>query len=142
MAIAMKGPIKFYRKGPHSYQLAEDWFIETGLVGHAARIDDHIRLGQNGRLHILEGYVWDGPSGPTIDTPASMRGALAHDALYQLAREGHLGLEMRPFVDRLAYRVWRQDGMNWFRARLWLRALKLFAGSHFVFDPEEVITAP
>ena len=28
------------------------------------------------------GYAWDGPSGPTIDTPDAMPASLVHDGLY------------------------------------------------------------
>lgn len=72
-------------------------------------------------LHIAEGYTWDGPSGPTIDTPSFMRGSLVHDALYDLIKAGHLPKSARRHADRVLYLICREDGMSWFRAQyVWL----------------------
>lgn len=68
-------------------------------------------------LHIERGYAWDGPSGPTIRTKTFERGALVHDALYQLMREGHLSASRyRDKADRELVSVCKEDGMSRFRA--------------------------
>jgi len=70
-----------------------------------------------GELRIKEGYAWDGPSGPTIDTKTFMRGSLIHDALYQLMREGALlPAAHRKYADELLRVVCLMDGMSKFRA--------------------------
>ncbi|MBN4050338.1 hypothetical protein JYT28_01130 [Desulfobulbus sp. AH-315-M07] len=41
----------------------------------------YFALGADGMLTVKERYAWEGPSGPTWDTPSFMRGSLVHDAL-------------------------------------------------------------
>ncbi len=54
-----------YRAG-YKYQLAEDYVIETGILGY--NIDtEYIKLTPSGTLTIKEGYAWDGCSVPSID---------------------------------------------------------------------------
>ena len=135
-----------YRSGNYKYQLAEIYTVEVGL-----HPDDIIDIGilflsTSGELVIHNGYAWDGPSGPSIDTKDFMRGSLVHDALYQL---------MRAKLELLPSRIWRkqadielrkicrEDGMNRFRAWYVYRAVRLFRRS--ATDPENrsgVITAP
>lgn len=66
-------------------------------------------------LDVLEGYCWDGPSGPTIDTQNFMRGSLVHDCLYQLIREGYITPSYRKTADTLLRKICREDGMSWIR---------------------------
>lgn len=127
------GKIKYF--GGFKYQLAEDWWCLTPIVNQACRIDDPddaarpwIVLGGDGKLSIKEGYAWDGPSGPTIDTPDFMRGSLAHDALYQLMRDGKLPQETREAADNVLNELCKNDGMGWFRRWYVHRALRDFAG--------------
>lgn len=63
-----------------------------------------------------------------------MRGALVHDALYQLMREGKLdGDECRIPADRRLKEMCLEDGMNWFRAQYEYFAVSRMAG--FAIDP-------
>jgi hypothetical protein len=130
--------------GPRSYQLAEDWWCLTGIAGSAAVLELGGRpiatLSQLGRLDIRAGFAWDGPSGPTYDTADSMAGSLAHDALYRMRRHRKIGPDLRDEADELAYRIWRQSGMRAWRARLWYRALRKFAGPAWDPHPDEIIT--
>jgi hypothetical protein len=125
------GQIK-YGKG-YKYQLREDWWVKTPIANQAARCEDPdsdrpwIKLDTSGRLTIRAGYCWDGPSGPTFDTPDFMRGSLAHDALYQLMRAGHLAQDARKAADQLLYDLCREDGMWWFRANYVRWAVRKFA---------------
>ncbi len=52
-------------------------------------------------LKVHPRYAWDGPSGPTFDTPTNMRASLFHDALCQLIGEGQLGKKFRKYADEL-----------------------------------------
>jgi len=81
-------------------------------------------------LTIHEGYAWDGASGPTIDTKSFMRGSLVHDALYQLISTKKLGKEHRRDADKVLYRICREDGMSWFRAKYVYYAVRKFGESH------------
>jgi hypothetical protein len=95
------------------------------------------------QLIVKQGYAWDGPSGPTIDTKNFMRGSLVHDALYQLCREGFLEKNTyRPIADRLLYDLVREDGMNWFRAKYMYWAVRLAANPMARKQPKVILTAP
>ncbi len=83
---------------------------------------------QDGQLFISQCYAWNGPSGPTIDTLTFIRGSLIHDALYQLIREGKLGMKYRKFADRKLYNVCILDGMNKFRAWYVYHAVRITGG--------------
>lgn len=124
-----------YRKG-YKYQLAEDEVLQTRIRITEGINTQFILLDVTGKLTILSGYSWDGPSGPTIDTPSSMRGSLIHDALYQLIRQGHLPKSIRNEADEIIYQCIIADGMWKWRAWLWRRELKKFAG--FAADPKNI----
>lgn len=55
----------------------------------------------SGRLSVRSRYAFDGPSGPTFDTPTTMRASLFHDALCQLIEEGVLDKKYRKYADEL-----------------------------------------
>lgn len=130
-----------YRAG-YKYQLAEDETFLTGIYGRNIETD-YIALFANGALICRKGYAWDGPSGPTIDTKNSLRGALVHDAGYQLMRERHLPLEYKGYFDELFFNILREDGMSWIRAIIWLRAVQGFAkGSTLPENDRPVFEAP
>lgn len=63
----------------------EDITSSTGLI----------TLTKDGWLTIWKNYSWDGASGLTFDTKSSIRGALTHDALYELMREGLFDIKWR-----------------------------------------------
>src|SRR3990167_5137648 len=93
-------------------------------------------------LYIFEGYAWDGPSGPAIDTKNFMVGALVHDALYQLMREKLLDADKwRETVDEELVRLTKEDGM-WSLRRAWVLAGVRFGGGPSARDEVPILTAP
>ena len=105
-----------YRSG-YKYQLAKDYQVKVAIILEKdVPADDatkeFLELKRDGRLIVKTGYAWDGPSGPTIDTPSFMRGSLVHDALYQLLRSGDIGQEWRDEADEELRRICRKDGMS------------------------------
>lgn len=79
------------------------------------------------KLIIRKGYAWDGASGPGIDTKTNMRGALIHDALYQLMRSGLLPYNVyKNEADRIGQQICLEDGMIPFRAWLAYWLVRLF----------------
>jgi hypothetical protein len=88
----------------------------------------YIELNELGQLTIFKGYAWDGASGGAIQTDTNLRGALVHDALYQLLRSKLLTPEYRLIADQIFYDILREDGMNWFRAQYFYRLVRLFGG--------------
>jgi len=104
-------------KAGYKYQLKEDYVIQIEIRPDAPIDTEYLALSGDGVLTIKKGYAWDGPSGPTIDTPNFMRGSLVHDALYQLMRERHIdGGTYRETADRLLQSICREDGMSSLRA--------------------------
>lgn len=122
-----------YRSG-YKYQLAEDEIFKIPIQPETKIATEFIELHPDGKLIIKAGYAWDGPSGPTFDTRSSMRGSLAHDALYQLIRLELLPEWRRLEADDVIYECLIADGMWRVRAWLWRRELKKFAG--FAADPK------
>ena len=88
-----------YSQG-YKYQLEKDFITEVDLFGESIT-SPFLELRPDGYLLIRKGYAWDGPSGPAIDTKSFMRGALVHDALYQMMREYGLNRDYRPTADKI-----------------------------------------
>lgn len=113
----------------YKHQLKEAVTLPTKLHPDEAKvIGDFVKLSVDGVLELGNGYAWDGPSGPTIDTKNFMRGSLVHDALYQLMREAGLDkATWRKAADEELVRICRQDGMSRVRAWWVLKAVRRFA---------------
>ena len=79
-------------------------------------------------LNIKKGYCWDGPSGPTIDSPSFMRGSLFHDAWYQIFREREYYRMFKDDADRLLRAMCLADGMHPWRAAWVYWGVKTFGG--------------
>ena len=98
----------------------------TYIIGFDVGEADWFWLSREGLLTVSKGFKWDGPSGPTYDTPNSMRASLAHDVLYILIMEGHIPMHMRKQADQELRRIALEDGMHPFRAWYWYRSLRMF----------------
>ena len=106
-----------YKSG-YKYQLVEEYQVEISVTPEKNIQTNYIDLTTEGLLTIKNGYAWDGPSGPTIDTPNFMRGSLVHDALYQLIRNKLIDKEKwRKKADGDLKRMCVEDGMS--RIRAW-----------------------
>ena len=117
------------------YQLYEEVWFQTNIHPHEAILTDWIVLFKNGRIYIKKGYAWDGPSGPTYDSPDTMSPSLVHDAIYQLIRMEMLEPEARTKADELLGQMMRERGskfapLGWLqglRSRVWTGGTKWFA---------------
>jgi len=77
----------YEKAGSKKYRLLEK-YVDVLHFGYSSDIvNAYCAFGTAGQLIIDEGYEWDGPSGPAIDTDNFMDGSLVHDLLYQLMRE-------------------------------------------------------
>ena len=105
-----------------------DLFPTLGTGGKIQTEGSYIILHLDLRtLGVRKGYCWDGPSGPTWDTPNFMRGSLFHDAWYQLMREyGSYYFQFRGGADKLLQRMCIEDGMSSWRARWVYWGVKTF----------------
>ncbi|MHC4295433.1 MAG: hypothetical protein ACYSTL_07590 [Planctomycetota bacterium] len=118
-------------EGRFKYEVLRTLRIQTNLDLPRAINSDHglVAISADGELVVAQGFRSDGPSGPTFDTPSTMRAAFLHDALYWLMREGKIGRnKVRQCADVLLMSVMAEDGAGLFRATLWLWAVRLFAG--------------
>lgn len=125
--------LKFYFHGPafytggYKYQLKEPLSVRIPALEKYGEIQyDFIKLSA-GILTMLKGFASDGPSGLTIDTPSSMRGAFVHDAIYRLIRQKLLPPEIKGFADELLRDMCINDGMWKPRANYWYKAVDKFA---------------
>jgi len=156
--------VSVYFRDGYRYQLAKNYSCQTPFRPPRQVSGSYRTLFATGRLLIRKGYCWDGPSGPSVDTPSFMRGSLVHDALYQFLREG-AGLDRGatkpgaivpvPFPTASTGETWRwmadnllhehclEDGMSRFRAWWVLRAVRRFAGDAAApASKKEVLRAP
>jgi hypothetical protein len=121
-------------KGGYKYQLKAPYAVRIPLCPAAPIQTPYICLDMVGELLVKEGYAWDGPSGPTLDTLNFMRGSLVHDALYQLMRERCLDhLVHRVTADRVLRDMCLADGM--WRLRAWWVYLGVRWFADFAADP-------
>lgn len=90
-------------------------------------------------LYIRKDYMWDGATGPAIDTEDFMAGSLVHDVLYQLI--GHGILPKKPWkrhADNELVRVCGRAGMPWYRRTwVWL-AVRAFGGADGRYQPSRL----
>ena len=115
-------------KAGYKYQLKSNYAVTISIKPPADITTPYITLNAQGMLTLKDGYAWDGPSGPTIDTLTFMRGALIHDALYQLMREGKLNPTVhRETADSILRDICMEDGMWSFRAWYVYQAVRRFA---------------
>jgi hypothetical protein len=121
-----KFPSSLFHK--YKYELLEEHFEDTGIIGYEVIIDGILQLSNNGKLRIGKKYRWDGCSGPTWDDEGNMRGSLIHDAFYQMFREKFLPIYLRKKVDQLFVEICHQDGMCALRCHYYYGAVRLLAG--------------
>lgn len=112
----------------YKYMVVEDFKIDLGLKKIIFETNYYKII--QGILYIKKGYIWDGASGPTIDTKSTIIASLVHDALYQSIREGcNIKKEI---VDDIFYNLMIQKSnslLGKIRAKTFLLALKLFGYS-------------
>ena len=123
------------------YCLVENYSIQTDVYPEAVTNYQHITLDVDGKLTITRGFMWDGPSGPTLDTKNSLRASLCHDALYSLMSEKLLDISYKDKADDLLYSLCREDGMSWIRAWSWKKAVNWF-GKSAIKKQEQILEAP
>ncbi len=123
------GKIEYRKLSKYKYQLLKEYRFFCNCPVQAPAEFDFLQANGDGFIVIKKGYAWDGPSGPTIDTENFMRGALVHDSLYQLIREGCINIDYRDHADRLLQEICLRDGMSRVRAWYVYQAVKWFAKS-------------
>ena len=115
------------------YRLAEDLVVNLETIRPRLKVVlGQVQLSEDGTLKISEGYLWNGSSGPTIDTESTMRASLVHDAIYSLMAAGALPSSYRHKADDIYLKLCLEDGMPRWRAKTHFYALKFFGGNHAI----------
>jgi hypothetical protein len=125
--VSKKKYIRYYKVGWRMYQLAETYYQNIQIFPKVPFSDQFISLSKEGVFIIKKGYVWDGSSGPTLQTKSTMRGSLLHDALYECMRKERLAQVHRYQADVIIRDTCIEDGMFKWRAKGWFDALRLCA---------------
>ncbi|MCP4103859.1 MAG: hypothetical protein GY750_20940 [Lentisphaerae bacterium] len=89
-------------------------------------------------MFVKAGYLWDGPSGPTVDSENFMSPSLIHDVLFQCMREGLLSRDHFKLANKELYYQCRERGMSRFRASYVKKAVDWFGKSNIKSDIIEV----
>ena len=123
-----------YRSG-YKYQLATSYSMPITIKPKKDIKTEFITLDTKGKLTIKEGYAWDGPSGPVVDTKQNMRASLVHDALYQLMRLKKLSaMAYKDSSDKIFKNICIKDGVPKKIASAYYLGLKL--GGKPATDPK------
>lgn len=123
-----------YRDG-YKYQLAFEYQIKINIKPKLDINIQFVKLDTQGYLIIADGYAWDGPSGPVIDTDENLRASLVHDALYQLMRYKKLNAkDHKDKADKIFKNICIEDGVNRAIAHAYYLVLK--AGGKPATDPK------
>lgn len=120
-------PIK-YAKVTYKYIILEDYEIKFDRSPDHDIYTEFVDFLMDGTFRIKKGFLCDGASGPTIDTPTSLKGAFIHDGGYYLLRKKELGLEWRKYFDNKLKEICIDSGMNQIRAEVWNEMVEKFAG--------------
>lgn len=96
-------------------------------------------LTMNGLLVVKAGYAYDGPSGPTIDTPSTMFCALVHDVMYEMFRKEQLSLDWRGEADEELSEIGKACGANPYRMEIWEWGVDKFAEKHALPENKKIM---
>ena len=117
-------------RGGYKYQLAKNEDFQTDFRPAIDIYTTRIWLTAKGLLTVLEGYSWDGVSGPVIDRKTNMHGGLKHDALYELMRKGLIDYSLWRQADYEFAKELEKHGAWQITIKLYMVGLKISAGKH------------
>lgn len=131
-----------YTEG-YKYQVAEDYVAMTPVKG--VHIEDkYFTLHKSGLLVVNEGCAWDGASGPTIDTKASMSPSLEHDMFCRAMRDRRLSYaRWQDTINEFFRQRCKEAGMWGWRADLWHAGVEFGDAGNPAQGPDrKILTAP
>ena len=120
-----------YERVLYKHRIREKLILQTSIFPEVDIVVPFIRLSTSGVLEIEHDYMWDGASGPTIDTKNTISPSAGHDALFQLMRMGLLDRgKWWLAANADMYRWMRDRNMAYIRARTWKIGLDMFSYKH------------
>lgn len=126
--------MKYYKA---KYVLAEAESALTPVTGYHIK-DEWFELHPNGRLDLFRGLLWNGPSGPTIDTDDSIRASAYHDVFCWLMRDGRISYELwQDAINEFFELQCRSAGMPAIRAKYWHWGVEIGDAGNPEQGPEE-----
>ena len=128
--------MKYQNKKNWKYRVYED--CEFNLYHDFGRIAHPFFKIDGNHLIVKEGYTYDGPSGPTIDTDNFMSPSLIHDILFQAMREDLLSRDRFKHANIELKMQCRERGMSRFRAWYVYKAVAMFGKPNIKSDIKEV----
>ena len=131
--------MKYQKRRYWKYRLYNTEVYPTGITLTNPVQTRYIDMTVDGVITVKRGYVYDGASGPTIDSKNTMLASLIHDALYQLMRGNLISRDWRKRADEVLYEILIDKGMWKLRAKIWYRTVRKAAGNASKYD---VLTAP
>jgi len=132
---------KIWYKDNYKYQLEYTARIRVELI-LLKPITIRFLKYEKGILHVIPGYAWNGPSGPTMDTDTFIRASLFHDALYQLMEECYLSWDYKELADNILKDICKLDGMSLFRRNYVYQFVDKFGECWVRINPSGVLIAP
>lgn len=96
--------------GKIKYCLTQDEVFLTSVRPEVLVDTRFITMDLNGVMTVKIGWVWDGCSGPTIDSEWNHRAGCGHDALYWLIRNEYISEKWKPKIDSDFF-TWLLDGI-------------------------------
>lgn len=119
----------------YKYEMTVVRRVQTSWLGTNIETE-YFSLNELGLLTIRPGYRWDGPSGPTVDTPSFMRSSAAHDCFFQIMRLGLICDSKRQRFFEVANKDLKtisiEDGMLKTRASYVKTTVELFGEKHTI----------
>lgn len=123
--------MKYQSIKKYKYRLAETLVIQTPFIEIGFKHEFFV-LKDNGSLVINLGYLWDGVSGPTWDTPSTMIPGLIHDAFYQAIRLKLIPVYLKGKIDEFFYVLMIKYKVLEVRAKYFYQAVKVLGHSNCV----------
>lgn len=122
--------MKFEELPDGDYRLLEDESVQIDIPVSVASPLINI---QWRTLTVSAGFIWDGASGPTLDTKATHRASMFHDALYKLLRKGLLPQARKATADKLLRDLMiedRQTPLGYIRAWYYYGFVRMFGAKY------------
>ena len=74
----------------YKYKMVHNYSVQLDFAPEEDIRWDYYTFSKRGVLMLYRGYMWDGVSGPMIDTKNTMRPGGIHDAGFRMIRRGHM----------------------------------------------------
>lgn len=134
--------IVYQKFSDRCYQLVQEYKFVTQCRPAETVTMPYITLEPTGQCTLARGFVFDGASGPVIQTKTILRAACEHDAKYRLMREGLLDAEANQLMADAELRArMLEDGVNLVRADYFFTAVHGF-GSKSTIGGNPIEEAP